>query len=240
MTLEEITEIEERRKAKAATMPKVEIPPPITETVEERMEKLKAKWVAQPPPQDLLTDTHKQEKIKELTKAARLPHRHAGKVLEFDGEWKSNFETIHKKLGTGFLVALIGIRGCGKTQMAVELIRGNIERLKPSEFTTAMDIFLAVKSTYRKDSEIDEREIVSKFCEPRLLVIDEIQERAESPWEDRILTHLINRRYNDERDTLLIGNLTPEQFAANVGPSILSRLTETGGIIQCDWASFRK
>jgi DNA replication protein DnaC len=240
MTLEELNEIEQRRKEKAATMPRVEIPPAITETVEERMEKLKQKFISNPIQQETLTDNQREEKIRELTKSANIPHRHSG-LRHLDAtRWSEQVNGLKEKLGTGFIVALLGVRGVGKTQIGVELIRHQIERLKSSQFTTAMDIFLAIKSTYRNDSEIDEREIVAEFCKPRLLVIDEIQERAESPWEDRILTHLLNRRYNDEKDTLLIGNDTLEKFASSMGSSIVSRLNETGGIIVCDWESFRK
>jgi DNA replication protein DnaC len=235
MTLEEIKELEARRQQKAAMMPKTHIPCSISETVEERMEKIKLKIQQQ----EILTDSH-DERIRELTKAAKIPRRHSDRQ-EFNGlEWKTKLEQLSEKLGRGFIVALIGLRGVGKTQMGVELIRANISRLKSSLFVSAMDIFLAIKSTYRKDNALDEREIVAEFCKPRLLVIDEIQERAETAWEDRILTELINRRYNDEKDTLLIGNATAEKFEASMGSSIISRLNETGGIVQCDWESFRK
>lgn len=242
MTLEEITKLEEQRKAKAATMPKVQVPEPILETVEERMERLKLKFIEHPlPTMEQITDHQREERIKELLKAANIPYRHAQREQHQGDEWNEKLHSLQKKLGTGFLVALVGLRGCGKTQIGVELIRDNIKtRLKSSLFTTAMDIFLAIKSTYRKDSEGDEREIVAQFSHPKLLVIDEIQERADTPWEDRILTHLLNRRYNDEKDTLLIGNDTPEKFCASMGTSIVSRLNETGGIIQCNWESFRK
>jgi DNA replication protein DnaC len=179
-------------------------------------------------------------KLQALTKAAGIPRRHSERN-EFENEhWKRKLESLRAKLGSGFLIALIGIRGCGKTQMAVELIRAQIQRLKSAHLTTAMDIFLDIKSAYRKDSEIDERQILNRFFEPRLLVIDEIQERAETAWEDRILTHLVDRRYKDERDTILVGNSTREKFEKEMGASIVSRLNETGGIIVCDWESFRR
>jgi Cdc6-like AAA superfamily ATPase len=178
-------------------------------------------------------------KADELFRAARVPERHARKTELAGAEWHACFGTIRAKLQTGFLFALIGTRGTGKTQMASELIRENSKRSRASRFLLAMDIFLAIRSSYRKDATTDEARVVEEFCKPRLLVIDEIQERAETPFEDRILTHILNRRYNDEKDTLLLGNVTQDEFKKAMGPSIVSRLNETGGLISCDWPSYR-
>jgi DNA replication protein DnaC len=67
-----------------------------------------------------------------------------------------------------------------------------------------------------------------------------MQERGETPWEDRLLTHLIDRRYASEKDTLLITNQSKESFIQSIGPSAASRIVEVGGIVTCDWPSYRK
>jgi DNA replication protein DnaC len=72
-----------------------------------------------------------------------------------------------------------------------------------------------------------------------LLVIDEIQERADTQFEDRTLTNLIDARYYGMRPTILIGNLRPSEFAARIGSSIASRIRETGGVIEFNGPSFR-
>jgi hypothetical protein len=41
------------------------------------------------------------------------------------------------------------------------------------------------------------------------------------------------------RDTIMISNETPEKMLAQVGPSIEDRMRECGGIIECNWPSFR-
>ena len=70
-------------------------------------------------------------------------------------------------------------------------------------------------------------------------MLDELQERGETPWEDRLLTHVIDRRYAAEKDTLLITNHSKEKFLESIGESVASRLVETGGIVNCSWASYR-
>lgn len=144
------------------------------------------------------------------------------------------------RLHSGCLIALIGTNGPGKTQLGVECIRHMTSDLFSARYATAMDFFIELKKSYRKDSMHDEGEVLNLFARPRLLVLDECQERGETEWEDRILTYLIDRRYRDQKDTILISNLKREEFEASLGRSVISRLNETGGIIECTWPSFRK
>jgi hypothetical protein len=40
-------------------------------------------------------------------------------------------------------------------------------------------------------------------------------------------------------DTILTCNLDRNMLAENLGPSIVSRMKEGGGILECNWPSFR-
>lgn len=180
--------------------------------------------------------------------------------------WTQALNKLTDKLRTGFLAGLVGLRGTGKTQMASALI---INCLKPrlistshyeydyekrdhvtktrkryytssAKYITAMDIFLCIRSTYKPASKATEESVIAEMTSPKLLVIDEVQERSNTEFEDRILTHIVDIRYCNKLDTLLISNLLPDEFAKSVGPSIASRCNETGGIIECAWESFRK
>lgn len=184
-------------------------------------------------------EQEREAKKKSLIDRCDWPSRHAERT-EFHGkQWHEARAKIDSQLGTGCLLALVGTRGPGKTQLGVCAMRATIERLKSTRFILAMDIFLSIRATFRKDSELSETQAVEAFCKPRLLVIDEIQERGDTAFEDRILTHVINKRYNDKKDTILIGNVTHEAFSSGMNKSIVDRLNETGGIIVCDWPSFR-
>jgi len=55
-----------------------------------------------------------------------------------------------------------------------------------------------------------------------------------------MLTALIDYRYSQMRDTVIISNLKREAFTASMGASVVSRMIEAGGIIECNWPSFRK
>lgn len=178
--------------------------------------------------------------VSNILSSADCPRRQLQTTcIDADSEWRGALEHLKPLVGTGFICALIGKRGTGKTQIAVETIRESASRLRRAKYLTAMEFFLAIKASYRKDSETTEQEVLASFYSPCLLVLDEIQERGETEWEDRLLTHLIDKRYAAMKDTLLLSNLTEEEFKKSVGPSIISRLIETGGIIECNWSNFR-
>lgn len=158
------------------------------------------------------------------------------------------------------LVALIGIRGTGKTQIGVDLIRGVCEaeaekpkrqgsydtpapeggwrRETPARYVKAISLFVELRSAFR-DGGPGEEAAIAPFCAVPLLVIDEIHERGNTAWEDRMLVHIVDRRYDAMLDTVLIGNVAPDQLQAQLGDSIVSRIQECGRVITCDWPSFR-
>ena len=167
-----------------------------------------------------------------------LPKRHSSATIEFDGEWGSTYHKLLKSLTTGFLCALVGTRGNGKTQIGVQLIKANANRLKTSRFCCATEFFMDIKATYGK-ADKSEKDVIKDYLKPDLLVIDEIGQRSDTEWENRLLFFLVNERYEDCKDTLFVGNLEASQLVTALGPSIASRMNETGGIINCTWPSFR-
>jgi len=103
----------------------------------------------------------------------------------------------------------------------------------------AMEIFLRIRATYT-NPEQSELDAILEFTQPQLLVIDEVQQRGETDFENLMLAFLIDKRYDDMHDTIVIGNLTPKALTASLDPSITDRLIETGGVMECLWPSFRK
>jgi DNA replication protein DnaC len=83
-------------------------------------------------------------------------------------------------------------------------------------------------------------EIIDRMTEPGLLVIDELQERGETAFEDRLLTHLIDARYGAKRPTILIANLSKDELGKSLGPSIVDRASENGRRIDFTWNSYRR
>lgn len=171
--------------------------------------------------------------------------------LRADTPWNVQFHEARRLLGTGSTILILGERGTGKTQLATLLawtaqeevgfkVRQTTAMPDVTRYSTAMDLFVTVRGTYDADTKTSEREAINRFTKPQLLVVDEVQERGRSDWENRLLTLMVDRRYADMKDTILIANLTPDQAARELGPSIWSRLSENGFLIVADWPSFRE
>lgn len=175
-----------------------------------------------------------------LIDEANVPLRHRCADVVNVPEWTRVREKIVGLLASGCLVMLCGTRGSGKTQLGVEAIRELAKRGWSSRYATAMDVFIALKSTYQRDSRKTEAEVLREFTKPSLLVIDEVGKRSESDWENSLLFHIVDKRYGMLKDTILISNQTREAAIASVGASAASRMQETGGVIECNWKSFRE
>lgn len=153
-------------------------------------------------------------------------------------KWKEKKGIIKSAMGTGFTISLLGIRGTGKTQMSSCLIQEVCALQVECLYVTTRRFFMKIRETYR-DSGPTEIEALKHYTDPFLLVLDEVGVRGETDWEDKTLIDLIDTRYGAMKDTLLMSNHTEEEFKEAVGLSVISRMSETGGIIECKWESFR-
>ncbi len=106
-------------------------------------------------------------------------------------------------------------------------------------YTTASQLMRRIKMSWKKDSPENEQEVFAKLSKPALLVIDEIGVQFNSDTERCLLTELINDRYNARQRTMLISNLTLQEFTQVVGDRIVDRLKENGKVLVFDWKSQR-
>lgn len=165
--------------------------------------------------------------------------------------WLAHYQAALPIVDSGGIVVLYGGYGTGKTRMAYELSKNanppnatykvsGVTKSHYPRYTTAVNLFMEIRDTYNKGSESTERKVVEAHTDASVLVIDEIQERGESPFEDRKLTQIIDARYQHEKPTILIANYTREQFAKALSPAVLDRIRENGIGLHFDWESYRK
>ena len=164
-----------------------------------------------------------------------------------------------KCVDVGAIVALVGIRGSGKTTIAAQIaIRRaelwmNWHRRDPKEragapprgfchYTKLTDLLARFKAIYADFGSISSDQLIGEreqLCKLSLLVIDELHDCDEQRRKDRLLTDIIDRRYAARKDTILISNQDADDFAKTTGPSVMSRLSEHGLTISCNWSSWR-
>lgn len=126
---------------------------------------------------------------------------------------------------------LIGTRGGGKSTMATCCAREVVMaggRVRFSYLPELLDMFRESATTALK-----------QMGSVTLLVIDDIVGDAmPTAWQRDALTSIIRRRHDNDLATVMTGNATKSAAVARLGPTIASRLSQ-GGIIVCDWPSFR-
>lgn len=178
----------------------------------------------------------------------REPQAHTG--------WTNALNRLVARSGKdGFLAVLLGIPGTGKTQMATEWLRfvlssvkdeKNIEAYAPGWLATHVlyrkvtDVFRDIRETYDMKDKA-ERGVVDRFRHVQSLVLDEFDNQARTEFEKRSLRDIMDDRYREMRDTVLITN-TRSRFAFlhELPEYLRSRLSECGLFIECHWPSFRE
>lgn len=192
-----------------------------------------------------------KRRLKGQLLATKAPLRH---LYALDGceakacqKWRDALEQMRTAISIGEvdLMALLGNRGNGKTLLAVRLmadmVKGNTgptAKDRAVRYFKAADLFRYMRDVVRKGTS--EEEAIEMLANLDLLVIDEAHERGETDFENRTLTGIIDHRYDRMKPTILIANQTKADFGASMGPSIVSRMQETGFVIECDWPSVRQ
>lgn len=160
-------------------------------------------------------------------------HRH---VLAACDRYLETFRR-HEAEGTGML--FIGTPGTGKTTMACAVAQGVRERygidVKYARATDVVD--LAFDRARSQDSLL-------AIESAGLLVLDELGAEGSHEFPARVLASVLDRRYADQRPTILVSNL-PDlpgdtlTLWEHLGAPVSDRVKSTMQILGCAWASLR-
>jgi len=140
------------------------------------------------------------------------------------------------------LLILVGDRGPGKTQISTWWAAQRTLHDKSSgRYVKCADIISEIKSTWHDGGKSigTENDVLRKYRSTSFLVIDEFHERGASEWEARTLINLLDHRYDDMKATVLIANIAVQKLEEAINKSIIDRANQTGGVIECNWPSYR-
>lgn len=193
-------------------------------------------YLTQPP------TTLREAELAKTWRASRLPQRHLEAIDEVlataSGPWLAEYERMVGELPSGFITALVGPFGGGKTQLAVCVAAFALDHGLSVRYYRAMDFFRESRACFN-DPKRNEQEFAALHEKLGLLIIDEAHERGGSEYEDRMLGNILDRRYAGNKPTILISNESVEKFAQGVGGAVIDRMKESGGIVVCNWESHR-
>lgn len=176
-----------------------------------------------------------------------------------------NFEnnpTLIEKLKEYFQIRplgslmLIGKVGTGKTHLAVSIMRELIikranQLLKNIDsndidsanlsmlFIPVPEILLEIRSTFNSNYNISEKEIISKYAKIHYLILDDLGAEKTTDWSITTLYIILDRRYRNNKPTLITTNLNLKEIENNLGSRIASRLSESL-IVPINMLDFRK
>lgn len=122
--------------------------------------------------------------------------------------------------------------GTGKTYYAISAIKHYIENLPAScfvepftnipRFVTIPDLLLKIRATF--SLERCEEEIVDKYANTQLLVLDDLGVEKTTEFSLQTLYIILNRRYNEQLQTIITSNLTLDEVKDKLGDRIASRI----------------
>ncbi|MBN1088099.1 ATP-binding protein [Pantoea sp. 1B4] len=194
----------------------------------------------------------KQSQIDRMIGDLQLPERFAGATLD-------NYQPVNddaarclklckayaakwpERLKQGGGLVMCGKPGTGKNHLALAIAKHVInEHQNSALFTTALRIARLFKSTWSKNSERTEAEVIRIYTDPELLIIDEVGVQFGSEAEKLILFEIINTRYERMMPTILISNLPKDELATFIGERVIDRMNDGGGCtLAFTWESYR-
>ncbi|AEE98046.1 ATP-binding protein [Mahella australiensis] len=139
-------------------------------------------------------------------------------------EFATRFPNVEKGL------LFTGPVGTGKTHLAAAIANELISKLYSVIFGNVIDILTLVKSTYRRDSELTEAEMIRTFTDNvDILVIDDLGKENATENSTTVIYQIINRLYENERPIIVTTNFSSAVLRKKLGEkgdAIVSRLAE--------------
>lgn len=133
----------------------------------------------------------------------------------------------------------IGGVGTGKTLLASALLDSLVDKYDCG-IVKIIDIVRRLKSTWSRDADESESDVLNHYINADLLIIDEVGSQFGSDTEKLFIFEIIDGRYQDMKQTILISNLDVDGVKEVIGERCIDRLREGGGsVIAFDWKSSR-
>lgn len=143
----------------------------------------------------------------------------------------------HLQRGTNWL--FVGRCGTGKNMLSALIAQDVVAAGHTALHTTAAKLVRRIRSSWGGHG--CEEGVIEQFVGPDLLIIDEVGVQAGSDTEQRLLTEVINDRYEAMRPTICLSNHTVKELEHYLGERAMDRFCEgESRVLVFDWDSYRR
>lgn len=178
--------------------------------------------------------------ISRLDQLAAIPRLYATADVEdwrnADKGKRAAFEALLAQLGDvdaamamPRCAVLLGPPGTGKTRAAIAIGRLWSRAGREWRYVGFDDIGRRVRATYSREATQSERDVIDSLASPELVIIDDVGAAAVTEFARGLVHAVIDARYQAERSTVVITNLTLQELPDAIGERAVDRLRENGG-----------
>jgi len=174
---------------------------------------------------------YRRDNVEKLLGQAAVPPRYRTCTREnFEGDFPN------------YIPAFIhGPIGCGKTHLAVALLRERILASKTRDypnvrFVRMVDLLKEIRATFKDDAQVNEQDLLIYYgLDVDLLVLDDMGVEKITEWVMQTLYDLVDKRYVEMKDTIITSNISLdnfEKFYGDMGLRLASRIVGMGDILE--------
>lgn len=134
---------------------------------------------------------------------------------------------------------LWGKHGIGKSGLAAAYAKSWLSLDDDDAFPSSVlfravpDLFTELRASYnpRRDADPTESELLAKYADVQLLVLDDIgaEHIKDTGWLEDRLYQIIGRRHSEMRPVFITSNLSPAELGKRIGERIMWRIVEMCG-----------
>ncbi len=135
---------------------------------------------------------------------------------------------VERNLDEGRGIWFVGDVGTGKTTLAMLVSRAAIDAGRSVAIYSLPRLLAVLREAI--DSEDGLLRIVDDLSSVDLLHLDDLGAERATDWVLEQLYAIVNARYEEQRSLVITTNLDPEQLAEQLGPRIVSRISEICGV----------
>jgi DNA replication protein DnaC len=207
-------------------------------------------------------DCIKGSRSERLLKSANIPQRYEHCELEEFATRNNPSLEIAKTIAEGFVdefpmsppfgLLYMGPQGIGKTHLVVGIVKKLIrQKSVPCYFCTFPELLKQIQDSYNPVSQSSEMSLLEPIVNTQVLVLDELGAHKPSDWGRDQVAYVLNRRYNENKVTIVTTNfldygpeakkpVANDSLADRIGLRIRSRLYEMCKTLKMDGSDFRK